>query len=128
MVFKNVIYELKMIKIFTEFTNMVHISSSLCYQKDCSHSLVPWISLKLVNARTMVSLIGYKKTLFFFFLIITILSLHCFIWSSVFSKCVIGLRWIWEVKAPFQTLITCLLFSHFVRKKNIKNLIWPIFV
>jgi hypothetical protein len=49
------------------------------------------------------------------------LALHCFIWSSVFSKCVIGLRWIWEFRAPFQTLIACFLFSYFARREISKN-------
>jgi hypothetical protein len=121
MVFKNLIYELKMMNVFTQFTNMVHTSSSLCYQKDCSHSLVPWISLKLVYARTMDPLNGCKKTFFFPFLVITNLAFHCFIWSSVFSKCVIGLRWVWEARAPFQTLITYILFSYFVGREISKS-------
>jgi len=62
-----------------------------------------------------------KKTFFFFFLMITIFTLHCFIWSTLFSKCVIWLRWIWELRAPFQTLITCLLFSYFAKREMSKN-------
>jgi len=86
MVFKNLIYELKMIKNFTQLTNMVHIDSSLCYQKGCSHSFFPWITLKLIYAKTIVSLNGCKKTLFFFFLIIAILALNLFHLVRCFFK------------------------------------------
>jgi len=104
-----------------KYSHNSQTSSSSCYQQDCSHSLVPWINFKLVYARTMVSLNGCKKTLFFFLLVITILVFHCFIWSSVFSKCVIGLSWAWEARAPFQILITYLLFSYFVGREISKS-------